>query len=150
MQTLKPFALLLPAHAHQLRYLDDTRHRLDAEHPPAALTRGDRRETERGDRRQHRMRVRQVDPHAIERPHLHDEVVGGVSGGKPRREQVLDRLIAQDERRLAQVIVEELIGLRERVAVDDPAAGGADQHHTREQLGEQPRPERAHAEGLRR
>ncbi len=99
---------------------------------------------------QHGVRSRQVDAHAIERPHLHHEVVGGIRLRQLRCQQVLDRLVAQDECGLAQVVVEEGVGFRQRVLVHHPAAAGPHHHHRRQEPGEQARAQRAHAAGLTR
>ena len=140
----------LPAHAHRLRHLDDLGERLHAEHPPGTPAGGDGGEAECDDAGQHGVRARLIHPHAIERPDLDHEVVGGIGARNLRREQILHGLIAQDERGLPQVIVEERVGLDEGVAIDDPAAGGADEHDARHEPGEEPRPERGHGAGLTR
>ena len=140
----------LLAHAHRLRHLDDLGERLHPEHTPAPFAGGDGGESERGDLRQHRVRPRQVHPHAIERPDLHDEVVGRVRRRQLRREQVLDRLVAQDERGLAQMVVEERVRFAQGVAVHGPAARGADEQHAAEEPRQQPRTQRAHGAGLTR
>ncbi len=140
----------LLAHAHRLRHLDDLGERLHPEHPPAPFAGGDGGESQGGDLRQHRVRPRQIHPHAIEGPDLHDEVVGRVRRRKLRREQVLDRLVAQDERGLAQVVIEERVRFAQGVAVHDPAARGADEHHAGQEPAQQPRAQRAHGAGLTR
>ena len=98
--------------------------------------------------RQHRVRSREVDAHAVEGPHLNHEIrIRWLEG---RREEVAHRLVAQNERRLPQVIVEERVRLGEGVAIDDRAAHGADAEYGTEQPGEQPRAQRAHGCGRTR
>ncbi len=120
-----------------LRYLDHRVARKDAEHPPPAAGRVGRREAERGDAGQHDVAVRQVDALARQRPHLDDEIVLRHLVGQPSRGAEAIRLVAQQERRFPQVIVEELVRLGERVSVDQVAADETDCEHRAEQPREQ-------------
>ena len=80
-----------------------------------------------------------VDPPAVDRPDLDDEVISDIAGWNGRWKLILDRLIAQEERRLLEVIVEERVRLREGIAVDDEPAGRADEHHAAEEPHQQAR-----------
>ncbi len=96
------------------------------------------------------MGLRQVQSYAIDRPDLNDEVVGGITCRNRRLELIFDRLIAQQQRGLPQLVVEKSVCLPQRVSINDPPACSSDQHDSAEQPDEQTCAQGAHGAGLTR
>ena len=65
--------------------------------------------------------------------------------GRSRSQLVFDRLVAQQQGGLAQVIVEEDVRLGEGVAIDEPAANGTHEQYAAEQPDEQAGADGIHA-----
>ena len=133
------------AHVHRLRDLDDAVVGLDAEHSPARRTHADGGEAGTGEPRHDVVRARQVDAHAFPRPDLDDEVVFRDSAGHARAAGKHLHLVAQQQCGLAQLRVEEGIGLGTGNAIAEPPAEGADQYHRAHQSGKQAVAQRSHA-----
>ena len=78
----------LAARAHRLRDLHDLAAGERAEHAPVAAVGGDGGESELRVLRQHAMRLRQIELHAVAVPDLHDQRVGaGADVGRRRPER---------------------------------------------------------------
>ncbi len=135
------------ARAQRLSDLDDVTPCDHAEDPPAAAGHIDRVESEGRRPRQHDLRLRHVDATPVERPDLHDEIVLRHLLRQPglRRETV--GLVPEEQRRLAQVFVEELVRLGERVPVEHESTGDAHDEYRAEQPGQQSCAQGVHSAG---
>ena len=138
------------AHRQCLAHLDHVTARNDAEDsPPPVLALGGH-EAEGRNTRQPHIRARHVHALAVERPDLHHEVVRGHFLRQARRGREAVGLVAEQQRRLAQVGIEKGVRLEQRVAVDDRAARDPDQQHRAKQPGEQRCAQRPHPRGSNR
>ena len=139
----------LAAHLARLRDLDHAARRGHAEGAPGLAADGDVGKAEHRARRQRAVRPRGVDRAAVDGPDLDHEVelLVGQRAGLGRRDLAL---VAQRQRHLPQLVVEQRLGLGEHVAVGQAAHHQRGQCQQREQRHQQPDADRVHAGAARR
>ena len=133
----------LPSDRQRLRDLDHPVVRCGAEDAPGFVAQSDFGKAEHRAGRQCKTRMRRVDPGSIDAPDLHHEVevVVGQGGGLVG---CYEALIAQRQGHLAQLVVEQRLGLAQYVGVGERGARRSAQQHHRQQRNQQPGPDRFH------
>ena len=118
----------------------------DAVGAPGAALDLQRRQAEQRPRRQRRMRPRGVDAAAVDGPDLDHEVELRIGDAVGLRRRDL-ALVAQRQRHLLQLVVEDRLGLGEDVAIGDRAHQQRRQREQAEQRRQQAGADRGHAAG---
>jgi hypothetical protein len=130
----------------RLRDLDHAIAGRDAVRAPGAAVDGERRQAEQRALRQRRVRPRRVDRAAVDGPDLdHDiEPLVGERVGLLRLDLAL---VAQRQRHLLQLVVEQLLGLAEDVVVRDRRHRDGGEREQADERDEQAQPQRVHRSG---
>ena len=135
----------VPATGQRLRDLHDGVAQLRAVHPPQAAGRAHVGEAELRPFGQDRLAVREVQPQAAAIPDLNDDVFIDVDQRRPARRHRREGLAGQRGGELPELVVEHLVGLRQRLAIDQRAGERDRRDEAQDQRYDQRAPDRAAA-----
>ena len=131
--------------AHRLRDLHDLTSRQGAEYAPFAGFGAQVGKPELGVLRQHALRLREVELHAVAVPDLHDQrIVGRAVPGRSRRRS-RERCVGQRCDHLLQLMVEKRVGFLPRAEVRADGCNGDAEQQARQQPDQQLPADRPHA-----